>query len=234
MVNSTAAIVHEASLIDAAVERLGLDGYSVTPGLLPLDLVRSLATEQRRREAGGQLMAARVGRGAVAQALGASERHVQSSWLNHESAAERHFMAFAERLRLAINRRLMLGLFEFEAQFLLYPAGGFYRRHIDALHGARSRVVSLVAYLNEAWTSDDGGALAVWAAPAVVAAEGGVEGGSGAAESAAEVMPLAGTVVLMLSEQIPHEARVALRERRAIAGWFRINPSSAQRIDVAR
>jgi SM-20-related protein len=226
MVNGTAADSLEASQIDVAVEKLGDDGYSVTVGLLPLDLVQRLAAEQRRREETGQLATARVGRGAVAQALGAGERQVQSSWLNVESSAERDFMAFAERLRLAINRRLMLGLFEFEAQFLLYPAGGFYRRHIDALHGGRSRVVSLVAYLNEAWTSEDGGALAVWAAAD--------EDVSTAAEPVAEVMPLAGTVVLMLSEQIPHEARVALRQRRAIAGWFRVNASSAQRVDVAR
>jgi hypothetical protein len=38
----------------------------------------------------------------------------------------------------------------------------------------------------------------------------------------------------MLSEQIPHEARVALRERRAIAGWFRVNASSAERINLVR
>jgi SM-20-related protein len=53
-------------------------------------------------------------------------------------------------------------------------------------------------------------------------------------EPVVEVMPLSGTVVLMLSEEIPHEARMARRERRAIAGWFRINASSAQRVDIGR
>ena len=41
-----------------------------------------------------------------------------------------------KRMRLAINRHLMLGLFEFEAQFLRYPPGGFYLRHVDARGGA--------------------------------------------------------------------------------------------------
>jgi SM-20-related protein len=212
----------EAAQIAGIVERLGLDGYAVCCGLLPVTLVASLVVEQRRREDCGELAEAKTGRGGAKTPGGL--RQAQSSWLTDrpdQSLAERHFLAFAERLRLAINRRLLLGLFEFEAQFLHYPPGGFYRRHIDALQGERSRMVSLVAYLNEDWKPADGGALAVWAA-------------GGAGEPVVEVAPLAGTVVLMLSEEIPHEARAALRDRRAIAGWFRVNPSSAGRVDLVR
>jgi SM-20-related protein len=211
---------NEAFCIEAGVENLGTAGFSVCSGILPRELIVSLVAEQRRREDGGELVVAGLGRGDT-QTLGGSQRQVQSSWFNDQSAAERQFLAFAERVRLAINRRLMLGLFEFEAQFLHYPPGGFYRRHVDALQGKRNRVVSMVAYLNEDWSSCDGGALAVWA-----------EGGKG--EPVAVVAPLAGTVVLMLSELIPHEAQVARRHRRAIAGWFSVNTSSAQRINPAR
>jgi SM-20-related protein len=225
MVQDTQADSREAAQFAAAVERLGAEGYAVCTGLLPPGLVASLRVEQRRREDGGELVAAKVGRGDGAHAVSASLRQAQSSWINGQSAAERQFLEFADRLRLAINRRLMLGLFEFEAQFLHYPPGGYYRRHIDALHGERNRVVSLVAYLNEDWATADGGALAIWSA-----------GGQGAplGEPVVEVMPLSGTVVLMLSEEIPHEARMARRERRAIAGWFRVNASSAQRVDIGR
>jgi SM-20-related protein len=199
----------EASQIAAAVEELGLTGFAVCPGLLPPELAARLAAEQRRREDGGGLVAAKVARGG-ATTEGAELRRARSRWFDGGSEAERDFLAFAERLRLAVNRRLMLGLFEFEAQFLHYPPGGFYVRHIDALAGERGRVVSLVAYLNEDWAASDGGALAIWTAE-----------GTGA--PVVEVQPLAGTVVLMLSEEIPHEARPALRDRRAIAGWFRVN-----------
>jgi SM-20-related protein len=216
---------HEALLLETAAEHLGTVGFSVSTDLLSRELVASLVAEQRRREASGALVVAKVGRGGVKPVPGAvpgvsasrepSPRQAQSSWFYDQpdqSVAERQFLAFAERVRLVINRQLMLGLFGFEAQFLYYPPGGYYRRHIDALHGERSRVVSMVAYLNKDWASKDGGALAVWAADS--------EG-----EPLVEVVPLAGTVVLMLSEQIPHEARVALRERRAIAGWYRVNAS---------
>jgi SM-20-related protein len=210
----------EALQIASAVEKLGVEGYAVCTGMLPLDLVASLAAEQRRREGVGELAAAGTGRGA-GQDAGAAQRRAQSSWFDDGSAAERHYLAFAERMRLAINRRLFLGLFEFEAQFLHYPPGGFYRRHTDALHGERNRIVSMIAYLNEDWTRDDGGALSLWAA-------------DGVGDPIEDIVPLAGTIVLMLSEEIPHEARVAQRERRAVAGWFRINPSSTQRVDPAR
>ncbi|MEQ1696027.1 MAG: 2OG-Fe(II) oxygenase [Hyphomicrobiaceae bacterium] len=211
---------NEASRIEAGVENLGKAGFSINVGILPLDLIASLVAEQRRREDNGELALAGLGRGG-SHSSGGSQRQVESSWFDNQSAAERHFSAFAERVRLVINRRLMLGLFEFEAQFLHYPPGGFYRRHVDALRGERNRVVSMVAYLNEDWSRDDGGELSVWA-----------EGGEG--EPVAEVVPLAGTVVLMLSELIPHEAKVARRDRRAIAGWFSVNTSSSQRINPAR
>ena len=212
---------HEASRIEFGVESLSAAGYSVCSNMLSHDLVVSLVAEQRRREDGGDLNAARIGHNGGEPTLGSSHRQAQSSWFSDESAAERQYLAFAERMRLAINRRLMLGLFEFEAQFLYYPPGGFYRRHVDALVGARNRVVSMVAYLNEDWASEDGGALAMWAS-----------GGEG--KPVAEVIPLAGTVVLMLSEEIPHEARVSRRERRAVAGWFHVNGSSAHRSNPAR
>jgi SM-20-related protein len=212
--------MNEAQQMASAVEKLGADSYSVSIGMLPLDLIASLAAEQRRREDLDELVRAGTGRG-EGQAVGSAQRQANSSWFGEGTAAERHYLAFAERMRLAINRRLFLGLFEFEAQFLHYPPGGFYRRHIDALRGERNRIVSMIAYLNEDWTTADGGALSVWAA-------------GGVGEPIEDVVPLAGTIVLMLSEEVPHESRVAQRERRAIAGWFRVNPSSTQRIDPAR
>jgi len=204
----------EASRIAAAVEDLGSTGFAVCLDLLNPDLVRLLLAQQRQREDDGALVMAGVGRGSAGTRV-SGQRLAQSSWMDGHSESEQQFLEFAERVRLDVNRRLLLGLFGFEAQFLYYPPGGFYRRHVDALQGARGRVVSLIAYLNEDWSPRDGGALAVWRA--------GCEG-----EPAVLVAPVAGTVVLMLSEDIPHEAQVAHRERRAIAGWFSVNTSSVR------
>ena len=44
------------------------------------------------------------------------------------------------------------------------------------------------------------------------------------AEDAVElVLPELGTLVIFLSEDIPHEVLPAMRDRYSIAGWFRVN-----------
>jgi SM-20-related protein len=107
----------------------------------------------------------------------------------------------------------MLGLFEMEVCFAVYPPGGFYDRHLDSFAGARNRMVSLVAYLNEDWDEARGGALAVWP-----------EG------AGADDIPTA-RIVLMLSEDIPHAVEVTTEKRLGLAGWWRVNQSGAGRVD---
>mgnify|MGYP003114011607 CR=1 FL=1 len=54
------------------------------------------------------------------------------------------------------------------------------------------------------------------------------------AEGELRVSPRLGTLVVFLSEEFPHEVLPAARDRYSIAGWFRVNTSSAQRIDPPR
>ena len=210
---------NDESNIENSVDELGKFGYSVCKNMIPPNIIKMLIQELEKREQSGDIKTALVGRGESKKTDG-TQRDVLSSWIGKHSEGEQYFLAFAEKIRLSINRNLLLGLFEFESQFLHYPVGGFYKRHIDALKGNRNRIVSMVAYLNQNWLPEDGGSLAIW-------------NNEDASIPVLEVVPSAGTVVLMLSEQIPHEARSALRERRAIAGWFRLNPSYAGQINPA-
>jgi len=203
--------------IDGLIAQLVERGFAIVHRFVPGELVNGLLAGALVREQSGDMKEAGVGRtgGAV---VDMRIRQALASWLDGRSEAELEFLAIAEALRVALNRHLYLGLFEFEAQFLTYPPGGFYARHVDCLAGARNRVVSLVLYLNEGWSAEDGGVLAIWD-PADE-------------EPAAEVLPEAGTLVLMLSEEVPHEVRPASRVRRAISGWFRVNASSSLRTDT--
>jgi SM-20-related protein len=194
------------------VGRLAAEGYAVSDGLLGDDLVCDLLAELLVHEASGGLEAAGIGR-QEGRRLSSDIRRAAIRWLDGATEGERRLFAFADALRLAINRQLFLGLFDFECHFIAYPVGGFYGRHLDSLAGRKNRVVSLVAYLDPDWRREDGGALRLWRAPD---AEG---------EAEAEVIPTAGRVVLMLSEQIPHEVLPARRPRHAIAGWWRVNAS---------
>lgn len=207
--------------IDDLIASLAANGYAIALDFLDSDLVARLLDDCRHREATGAMARASIGRDEH-HLLEQRVRRVDASWLDGSRPGETAFLALAERLRLEINRQLFLGLFEFEAQFLTYPPGGFYRRHLDSLAGSRNRIVSLVAYLNTAWEPAHGGELDVWTSP------------SDDGEPVATVAPRAGTLVLMLSEEIPHAVRAAHETRRVIAGWFRVNASSANRIDPAR
>lgn len=143
-------------------------------------------------------------------------------WLNLARPAQARFLAQMERLRITLNQELFLGLFEFEGHFAHYPAGGFYRRHLDSFRGAANRIVSMVTYLNRDWREGDGGELAIYAEDAD---QDRIE---------ATIHPRAGTMVLFLSEEVPHEVLPAHTDRISIAGWFRLNASIGNRIDPPR
>lgn len=211
----------DAARIDALVEALASEGFAVASDLLPVALVTGLQAFAEERERAGDLSSGAIGRHED-HVMARSVRKVEATWLNGGSTAEADLLALAEAIRSAINRRLFLGLFEFEAQLLVYMPGGFYARHLDSLRGARNRIVSFVAYLNRDWTTEDGGELDIWRSPE--------EDGA----PAFTVEPRAGTVVLMLSEEIPHAVRPARAVRRVVAGWFRLNASDSGRVDPAR
>lgn len=212
----------DGELVDRLIDGLVVDGYAVLPGALPVGLVHGLHAAALARDAAGEALNADIGRGDAAAAA-SHVRVVRSAWLDGRGEPEAQFLTLAEDLRIALNRNLMLGLFEFESQFLIYDAGGFYARHLDSFRGARNRVVSMVVYLNPAWGEADGGGLLVWArdsdpdGPPVL-----------------RVQPEAGTLVVMMSEEIPHQVEAAGRQRVGIAGWWRVNQSTGTRVDPPR
>lgn len=138
-------------------------------------------------------------------------------WLDPAVPCVGGYLEWTEQLRLALNRRLFLGLFDYEAHFALYPPGAFYRRHLDAFQGERNRVLTTVYYLNPNWQPVDGGQLLLYAPDRDDLLE--------------SVQPVYGQMVIFLSERFPHEVGVARRERYSIAGWYRINNSLQGRID---
>ncbi|MEZ5997277.1 MAG: 2OG-Fe(II) oxygenase [Hyphomonas sp.] len=205
--------------LGAITDDLSAKGWSWQPGLLPEALYRALRTEILAVDALDDLTPAGVGRDEAFQ-LDRSIRRSRIAWLDGASPAQADFLSWAEHLREAINRSLMIGLFEFEACYAVYRPGGFYDRHLDSFEGARNRVVSLVVYLNEDWQDTDGGALLVWP-----------EGAGEADPPDARLTPEGSGVVLMLSETIPHAVEATERTRYAIAAWWRVNPSVGGRID---
>ncbi|MFV3404849.1 2OG-Fe(II) oxygenase [Pseudomonas sp. NY15463] len=195
----------EHPLLSAIVDDLATCGWSQQTLFLPEALSRELAGECRRRYSEGELNPAGVGRGA-SQEVREAIRGDQIQWLDPgESAPCDRYLDTMDSLRQAINQGLYLGLEDFECHFALYPPGAFYKRHLDRFRDDDRRMVSAVLYLNEGWQPEDGGQLRMFLHDGVVH----------------DVQPQAGTLVVFLSGDVPHEVLPARRERLSLTGWFR-------------
>lgn len=230
------------------IAQLDSRGWAHAENALDSGLVAELRREAESLSEAGALKAARIGRGdALTKDTG--YRRTRISWLDGSSPAQLRFLEGAEALRLQINRALYAGLFEFEAHFASYPVGGFYKRHLDAFtapvkastpaaglgrQAERSRVVSMVAYLNADWHAELGGQLALWDHVPRNADGRHDLAALDRVAPAAILEPAGGSLVLMMSEQIPHEVRPGRAPRHAIAGWWRVNASLGGVVDPGR
>jgi SM-20-related protein len=195
------------------------NGYAILDRALPLALVDGLFLQLTTLPDAG-LSRAGIGREADHQ-LNRFVRGDEICWLDRGAPAAGHFLDWAERLRLALNQRLFLGLFDYEAHFARYVPGAFYKRHLDAFEGfQRNRVLSTVLYLNPSWQPGDGGEMVMYA--------------PGLNSSAIEtVQPVYGRLVVFLSECFPHEVLPTRAARFSIAGWFRVNGTLGGQLDPA-
>lgn len=209
-----------AALNARIADDLYVQGWSICPDYVPENLRTALLADLAAQEEAGRLTLAAVGRDA-AQTVETAIRNDRTLWLAGRDLAPAAYLDLMGRLRLDLNRRLILGLFEYEAHYARYDAGGFYRKHVDALHGERNRVVSTVTYLTPDWVESDGGHLVLYDAV-------------DQDREITRVLPVAGTLAVFLSEDVPHEVLPPARPRNSIAGWFRCNPSGEDRVDPLR
>lgn len=180
-------------------------GWWVDDAAIDRSLCAALLADLHALDAAAELSAAGVGRAATYR-RDWSVRGDRIAWLTSATAAQRTFLAGLETLRIALNRSLYLGLVAADAHFAQYDPGARYQRHVDSFRGTANRIVSLVAYLNSDWSPADGGDLVLYE--------------PGTMRQLARVAPCAGTVVVFLSEEVPHEVMAASRDRASIAAWL--------------
>ena len=191
--------------LDPLLDDLAEQGWAIVANALPADLTLELAQECRARANQGALQPAGVGRGSAHGVQeGVRGDHIQ--WLEPgQCAAGDRYLAMLDDLRGQLNQALYLGLEDYEGHFALYPPGTFYQKHLDRFRDDDRRAVSAVFYLNSDWLPEQGGALRLCLAD-------GRE---------LDVLPEAGTLVLFLSADLPHEVLPATRERLSLTGWLR-------------
>ena len=196
----------QADTIPAIVERIADHGYAVTPGFLDVHLIGALVPARGRSSA---MDCSR----APAWAAGRIDRYeptfavTRIGWLDEATAdpAYESVQRALEGLRIAVNRELALGLFEFEGHYALYPAGARYARHKDRFRDDDARVLSIILYLNDVWRAADGGALRLFVSE----------------RETIDIVPAGGTLVTFLADRFDHEVLPANRPRVSLTGWFR-------------
>ena len=193
-------------------------GYSIKPNGLPLALAEALWGHVQAIS-GQQFARAGIGRDEE-YALNNFVRTDEICWITGASCAGRDWLDWMAELQQYMNRRLLLGLFSFESHFAHYAPGDFYKRHLDAFKGEANRILTVVAYLNLGWRPEDGGELMLYT--------------NDAEQGNIRVTPAFGTLVVFLSEDFPHEVLPAQRDRYSIAGWFRLNTSTSDKVDPPR
>jgi SM-20-related protein len=192
---------------DYITEQLYQHGYCVLSQFINPELTQALYQRVLNLD-DDEFSSAGIGREQDYQ-LETAIRRDETRWLSPNHPVDSAYLAFMSEFRLAINRRLFLGLLDYEAHYAHYAPGAFYKKHLDAFQGQTNRVLTTVMYLNPDWQTQDGGQLRVYQ--------------PNSDDVVATVMPEYGTFVIFLSEDFPHEVLAAHRDRYSIAGWFRID-----------
>jgi len=201
--------------LDKIADALVAQGYLIINNALPESLLRKLLeyfNELRDHE----FKTAGIGRQTNFQ-VQHTIRSDKIHWITNVTETTTELLQWMESLRVGINRRLFMGVCDYECHFAYYAPGAFYKKHLDAFRanrkmGQSNRVLSTVLYLNETWQPDNGGELIIYA-----------EDGEHILE---KVLPEFSRFVIFLSEKFPHEVLPATHERKSIAGWFRVNESA--------
>lgn len=216
---STSPVQYSSTLTEEALDLIATalyqQGYIILEKALPSKLVGHLLIAAIEQAA--QFKPAGIGRDNQHQVNNVI-RTDQILWLSTSNSAESAYLVEMEALREAMNKRLFMGLFDYEASFAHYPSGAFYKKHLDAFKGQTNRVLTTVFYLNENWQKEQGGDLVIY---------------NTKNDLPIHVNPEAGTLVIFLSDEFPHEVKTTYTDRYSIAGWFRVNNSSINRVDPA-
>ena len=203
------------TLLDTVADSISTHGCVVLDNALPANLAvgllqhfKSLDDEKFRRAGIGRENDFQVNR---------FVRTDEIHWLDGSHPVTREYFEWMEYFREGMNLRLFLGLFDYECHYAYYDAGAFYKKHVDALRGSNTRILSTVLYLNPDWTPDDGGELVMY-----------TPDGQSVIDT---IAPRFDRLVVFLSEEFPHEVLPTKVSRYSLTGWFRKNNSMIDSID---
>lgn len=188
-------------MLDQIVRDIKTKGWSFQENILTphdITLMNSFFDDHR-----GEFVPAMIGKGESRQRK-EDIRGDFTFWINplDPPSVFKRLLAQLDSLKMNLNREVYLGAREYECHLAFYPPGTFYQRHVDRFSSDSSRVLSFVFYLHSQWSPGDGGDLVLYG------------------EDETTISPIPGSAIFFLSDNLPHEVKPCLHERRSFTGWM--------------
>ena len=192
------------SAFETIADNLANDGYAVVDNFLSDKETEQLV--QLDEFQNGLLHMRKAGIGQQSDfRINESIRGDYIRWIDKTAAAPplRIYIDRLTNMMRFINRSLFLSLKDIELHMTVYPAGAYYKRHLDQFKAGDHRKLSVICYLNKDWTDDLGGQLRMYLKSGTL-----------------DVLPLAGRLVCFRSDNIEHEVLPSKKERLSVTGWM--------------
>jgi len=192
------------SQFDRIADGLANDGISVVDDFLSKEEVSGIIHTDEFKNGLLRFKKAGIGKAQQKQ-VNETIRGDYIQWVDRTQAPPsiQLYLERLSQLMVCLNQSLFLSLKEAEVHMTIYPVGSFYKRHLDQFKKDDHRKLSVICYLNENWTAEEGGHLRVY-----------LQDGS------ADFLPLAGRLVCFRSDLLEHEVLMAARERLSLTGWL--------------
>ena len=192
------------TLFDSVADQLAEHGYAVADRFINEEEVDAIIAPEFFEKDDGAFRKAGIGQQRDYR-INEVIRGDYIEWLNKTNAgpAISVYLSRVDELMQYINQTLFLSLKDFEVHKTIYPAGAYYKRHLDQFLKDDHRRLSLICYLNREWKDEYGGQLRLYPPGQPV-----------------DVLPLAGRIVCFRSELLEHEVLPATRERLSLTGWM--------------
>lgn len=198
----------EIQTLDQIVDSLVEQNYAVIDNFLTSEEAQALKDALFHRMDEGDFKVAGIGNDHLHQ-VNRKIRGDAISWIDGKTALEptKKYFDKVNELMQYLNRTCFLGLKDFEAHYAYYPAGTYYKRHLDQFKNNDHRKITFITYLNDNWQESEGGEICLY-----------IPNRDG--DKTVKLFPQAGRFLLFKSDLLEHEVKITHRERYSITGWM--------------
>ena len=192
------------SVFDSIADGLAENGIAVADQFLSQQEVNAILTLDEFKSGLAEFKKAGIGKQQDRQ-INEAIRGDYIKWLDKKSspAPVKLYLDRLNKLIEYLNQSLFLSMKDYEVHMTVYPAGSYYKRHLDQFKKDDHRKLSVICYLNNDWKEEHGGQLRMYLP-----------------DGSREVLPVAGRLVCFRSDQIEHEVLPATRDRLSLTGWI--------------